>query len=208
MKLDLDIKWLIIIALGAYILFLQQCGGSGGTCPEVSATVKVDTLKIKGKTDTVKITVEKPIYIKVNIPTPVTVTVPSDSGSIAVHEYSSEIKDSLLIGTITSRVDGTLIAQDFTYEPLFPKYITRTDTIVIDKHETSVVKRNYIGLGAEIGGSATSVNVSPKLSLITRKGYTYSYRYGLMDGSHNIGMTKHFNMKEIFNRKKLAKVIN
>jgi hypothetical protein len=200
MNTNLDIKWLIIIALGAYILFLQQCGGRKGTCPEVSATVKVDTLKIKGKTDTVKIVVEKPIYIEVKIPTPVTVTVPSDSGDIVVNEYTTEIKDSLITGTITSQVDGTLVSQTLNYTPLFPKYITRTDTIIIDKHETSVLKRNYIGLGAEIGGSATSVNVSPKISLDTRKGYIYSYRYGLLDKTHNVSIVKKFNMREIFKR--------
>jgi hypothetical protein len=208
MNTNLDIKWLIIIALGVYILFLQQCGGKKEICPEVSVTTKVDTLRIKGKTDTIKITVKEPIYIPIEIPTPVTVTVPSDSGDITVHEYSSEIRDSLIEGTITSQVDGKLIAQNFKYKPLFPKYITRTDTIVIDKTETSVLKRNYIGLGAEIGGSATSVNVSPKLSLITRKGYTYSYRYGLMDKTHNISIVRHFNLKELFDRKKLAKVVN
>lgn len=208
MKFNFDIKWLIIIALGVYIFLLQECGGNGEICPEASVITKVDTLKIKGKPDTIKITVKEPIYIKVNIPVPVTVTVPSETGDIIVHEYSSEIKDSLITGTITTQVDGTLIAQDFKYKPLFPKYITRTDTIIIDKTETSVIKRNYLGLGAEIGGSATNANVSPKLSLITRKGYTYSYRYGLMDKSHNVSMVKHFNMKEIFNRKKLAKLVN
>jgi hypothetical protein len=202
MNTNLDIKWLIIIALGVYILFLQQCGGKKEICPEVSATVKVDTLRIKGKTDTIKITVKEPIYIPVEIPVPVTVTVPSDSGDIVVNEYTTEVIDSLIQGTITSQVDGVLVSQSFSYKPLFPKYITRTDTVIIDKTETSVLKRNYLGVGAEIGGSATTVNVSPKLSLITRKGYTYSYRYGLMDKSHHFSIVKHFNLKEIFNKNK------
>lgn len=208
MQFNFDIKWLIIIALCAYIFLLQQCGGGKSGCPEVSATVKVDTLRIKGKTDTVKIEVDKPIYIKVNIPVPVTVTVPSDSGDVQVNEYTTVIKDSLIEGTITSQVDGVLVSQTLNYVPLFPKYITRTDTIIVDRTETSVLSRNYIAVGAEIGGSATSVNVSPKISLDTKKGYIYSYRYGLLDGTHNVSVVKKFNAKEIFNRKKLVRVIN
>ena len=64
-----------------------------------------------------------------------------------------------------------------------------------------------IAIGAEIGGSATSVNISPKISLDTRKGYIYSYRYGMFDKTHNVSIVKKFNAKDIFNKKKLAKVI-
>lgn len=205
MNLNIDIKWLIIIALGVYILFLQQCGGSGGTCPEASVTTKIDTLVIEGKPDTVEIIVEKPIYVKLEIPIPTTVTILSDTGETMVRKYETPIKDSLIEGTIVSNIDGVLVDQIFLYKPLFPKYISRIDTVIIDKTETSVVKRNYIGLGAEIGGSANSLNVSPKISLITRKGYTYSYRYGLLDNTHNISVVKHFNMKELFDRKNLQK---
>ena len=207
MKLNFDIKWLIIIGLCAYIFLLQQCGGGKDVCPEAGVTTKTVTSLVKGTADTVFIEIDKPIYIKVNIPVPVTVTVPSKDGDIQVNKYTTEIKDSLLKGTITSHVDGVLVDQDFNYVPLFPKYITRTDTMIIDRTETSVLRRNYIALGAEIGGSATSVNVSPKISLDTKKGYIYSYRYGLLDKTHNVSIVKKFNIKEIFNKKKLAKVI-
>lgn len=197
MKLTIEnIKWLIIGALIVYIVLLQQCGGSGATCPEVSVTTKIDTFKIKGKSDTVFVELEKPIYITVGVPTPTTITVPTpDGGTMTVHEYSSEVRDSLIEGTITSRVDGTLLSQDFEYKPLFPKYITRVDTFLVDKTETVVKEKNYISLGGEIGLSATSLNLSPVVSLYTKRGYTYSYRYGLFDQTHNIGIQKRISFK-------------
>lgn len=205
MKLNFDIKWLIIIALGVYILFLQQCGGGSGVCPEVGVTTKTVTSLVKGTADTVFIEIDKPIYIKVPIPaaTPITITTPN--GPKALLEYTTEINDSLIRGSIISHVDGTLVDQSFEYVPLFPKYINRVDTFIVDNTETTVLSRNYIAIGAEIGGSATSVNVSPKISLDTRKGYIYSYRYGMLDKTHNVSIVKKFNAKEIFNRKKLQR---
>ena len=63
-NLNIDIKWLIIIALGAYILFLQQCGGGSEECPEAVVTTKTVTSLLEGTADTVFVEVEKPIYIK------------------------------------------------------------------------------------------------------------------------------------------------
>ena len=204
---NIDIKWLIIIALGAYIFLLQQCSGGKEPCDTI-VTTKTVTALIPGIPDTTYIEIEKPIYIKVNIPVPTTITVPAADGDMIVNEYTTEIKDSLLEGSITSRVDGTLVSQEFNYVPLFPKYIHVTDTFKEAASSVVVKKHAYLGIGGEIGGSSTSINISPKITYTTKNNYIYSYRYGALDETHNIGVIKNFNAKEIFNRKKLARVIN
>jgi len=198
MSSNLDIKWLIIIGLGIYILFLQQCGDNQ-PC-EDTVTTTIDTVYKQGRSDTTFIEVEKPIYIRVEIPVPTTITVNTPEGPLEVREYTSSISDSLISGTIVSQVDGVLVSQVLNYVPLFPKYINRVDTFIVDRTNTIVKQKNYIGIGAEIGGTSATVNVSPKLSLVTKKGYIYSYRYGLLDKSHNISIVKKFNIKEVFNK--------
>lgn len=197
MKLTLEnIKWLTIAGLILYIILLQQCSGGSSDCQDATVTTKTVTSLIKGDTDTIEIPVDRPIYITVGIPTPTVVTVTSDSGDIAVNQYVTEINDSLIEGTITSKVDGTLIAQHLDYIPLFPKYITRVDTLVVDRTTTVVKKKNYLGIGAEIGGSSSSFNVSPIVSLTTKKGYIYNYRYGLLDKTHNIGIVRRLSFSK------------
>jgi len=193
MSNNLDIKWLIIIGLVLYVIFLQQCSGTKKDCPDATVTTVTTTALIAGISDTVFIEVDKPIYIKVPIPISTTVTVPTPEGDKVVNEYSSEICDSLITGTITSRVDGVLVSQDFHYTPLFPKYINRVDTFIVDRTNTIVKQKNYIGIGAELGGSSTAVNVSPKISFVHKKGYIYSYRYGLLDKTHNFSIVKTFS---------------
>lgn len=195
MKLTLsNIKTFLIIGLILYIILLQQCGGNSVKCPEVIATTKIDTLKIKGKTDTIEFIVEKPIYINIEVPIPVTISDPLNS-SITLNEYKTSIIDSLLEGTITSQIDGILVSQYFEYKPLFPKYINRVDTIIIDKKETIIKKRWGISAGGEVGFGATSFNLSPVVSLHMKNDYIYSYRYGLIDKTHNVTIQKRLNFR-------------
>lgn len=207
MNLNLDIKWLIIIALTTYVILLQQCGGGSGECPEAVVTTKTVTSLVKGTADTVFVEIEKPIYIEVNIPVPTTVTVPTAEGDITVNEYTTEITDSLIKGAITSKVDGVLVSQEFNYVPMFPKYINRVDTVIIDNTEIKVQKHSYIGIGGILGGSPNTINLMPTITYSTKNNYIYSYSYGLFDKTHNIGIIKKFNAKEIFNKKKLARAV-
>ena len=193
MTSNLDIKWLIIIGLVLYVIFLQQCSGNKKECPDATTTTVTTTALIAGISDTVFIEVEKPIYIKIKVPIPTTITIPSPEGPLEVREYTSIINDSLISGTIVSQVDGVLVSQELNYTPLFPKYINRVDTFIVDRTNTIVKQRNYIGIGAEIGGSSAAVNISPKVSLVTKKGYIYSYRYGLLDKTHNLSIVKTFS---------------
>jgi ribosome-binding factor A len=179
MKLSLEnIKWLTIGGLIVYIILLQQCNGGNSPCPDpiISTVTKTVT-----HTDTVEIhdTVPK-----------------SDTEAIdSIFKYESIVEDSMLSGVIVSNVNGVLVSQDFTYTTKFPKYIK---THTIDSVTTTVTveeAKNYLSIGGEIGGSQTSFNISPRISFYTKKGFTYSYRYGIIDRSHNVGVSKRIRFR-------------
>jgi hypothetical protein len=192
MKLSLEnIKWLTIGGLILYIVLLQQCSspripGVGGGGGEI----------IRTSTDTVTVThvdtvfAEQEVrYVEVKVPSePIIITNPIDTTAIA-HEYTTEIKDSLVEGTITSIVDGTLIDQKFEYKPLFPQYIYTTDSVIVtNTNEVDKTPKLLLSIGGEIGGNMNAFNISPVVMLSTKRGYSYSYRYGIIDQTHNVGV--------------------
>jgi hypothetical protein len=187
-----NIKWIVIICLLIYIFLLQECSNNEN---KINVKSTVDTLYIKGKNDTILFEIVKPIYINVNIPTPVYIydTIMNDSLNL----YNSIIEDSLISGEIKSRVKGNILSQEFNYKPKFPKFILRTDTILVSKETIEIHKKSYIGLGLELGGNQSLINVSPKISYTSKSNYIYSYRYGLIDKTHNISIVKTFNLKEL-----------
>jgi hypothetical protein len=193
MKLSLEnIKWLTIGGLIVYIIFLQQCNGGNSPCPDpiISTVTKTVT-----HTDTVEIHDTVPKYIKVDIPVPTPIPNPDTEAIDSIFKYESIVEDSMLSGVIVSNVNGVLVSQDFTYTTKFPKYIK---THTIDSVTTTVTveeAKNYLSIGGEIGGSQTSFNISPRISFYTKKGFTYSYRYGIIDRSHNVGISKRIRFR-------------
>lgn len=201
---SIKLTYIVIACLLLYVLFLQECnpskknnGNSISTIDTLSYTT--DTLRITS-IDTVFLP-SVPIYTTLTIPTPVYIhdTIWKDDSAIVqtYAEYNTEVKDSLIKGVIKSKVEGVLISQDFTYTPLFPKYIYQTDTVIIENNTVVDKKKLFLFVGGEVGGSAESLNLSPVIGVGTAKGYMYSYRYGLLDNTHNIIFSKKlsFNLK-------------
>ena len=85
--------------------------------------------------------------------------------------------------------------QDFTYTPLFPKYIWRIDTVVIENNTIVDEKKLFLFVGGEVGGNIDAFNLSPVIGVGTTKGNMYSYRYGLLDKTHNITFSKKLSFK-------------
>lgn len=195
----IKIEWLAIISLLVYILLLQECRPGGN----IFGGSKTDTLK--HTIDTVLIThidtITLPPVVQVctlKIPTPVQVhdTVYVNDSIIvrSLNEYTTDITDSLIEGRVLSRVDGVLVSQSLIYSPKFPKYITRTDTVLVKESVVINKKKNFIYVGGEIGGNSNSMNLSPAIGIGTVKGYMYDYRYGLVDKTHNIRISKKLSL--------------
>ena len=189
----IKIEYVAIIGLLIYVLTLQECSIN----PFYDTTPGIDTLSYT--TDTIRIhsvdTIELPgtvRYITLTIPVPVHDTIfIGDSIVIdSLNTYTTDISDSLITGSITSRVDGVLVSQSLNYTPMFPKYIIRTDSIIIDNTLTLEKKKNHYFLGGEVGGNSNVFNLSPVIGMSSKKGYNYSYRYGLVDKTHNFTISK------------------
>jgi len=195
MKISIEnIKWLTIIGLILYIVFLQQCSGpsvNNGTVVSSST----DTIRIS-HTDTIRFTDTIPRYVSIYIPKPVPITEPTTPED-TINLYTTIVKDSLIDGTISSKVKGELLEQSFKYIPLFPKYIIKSDSIIVNNTQVIEQKaKTYLLLGGEVGGNLQAFNVSPVVTLATKKGYNYSYRYGILDKTHNIGITVKLSFKK------------
>ena len=135
----------IIVKLGGYTTQIQK--------------VSIDSTFVKGKIDTVAVFTHyvktkgivlnpktKIVYLK----DPVTKRI-GDS----LKEFTVSISDSLILGDFTVRNDftGNLKSSLFNYKPLFPKYISRTDTIRVIKTVTNTLTKDRSLIGGGVGYS-------------------------------------------------------
>ena len=190
--MKIDPKWIVIVGLVLYILFLQQCGDNNGSIVESEVTtVQTDTI-YKTRIDTVKFieTVER--IVEVEIVKPVKVEIEDDVwDELNINEYNNPYSDSLIDGTIYTKVNGLLLDQKLNYTPKFPLYILKIDTIMVSTIATTVqtLKPPFtLDVGAEVGGNPEMFNISPKVGFTSRNGFSYSYRYGILDKTHNVGI--------------------
>jgi hypothetical protein len=195
----LKIEWLIIGILLLYIIFLQQCSSNRVDCPEV--IYSDTTITHVSVIDTIPFYDTIPRYITLTVPKPVPVPNPkdsisSDTISSALNKYETPVVDSLLSGTIISLVDGVLVEQAFSYLPKFPKYIIKTDSVFVNTNTVLETKKNFVFVGGEVGGNQTQVSLSPVIGVYTKKDYIYQYRYGLLDKTHNISISKRLRFKK------------
>ena len=120
--MKIDPKWIVIVGLVLYILFLQQCGDNNGSIVESEVTtVQTDTI-YKTRIDTVKFieTVER--IVEVEIVKPVKVEIEDDVwDELNINEYNNPYSDSLIDGTIYTKVNGLLLDQKLNYTPKFPQ---------------------------------------------------------------------------------------
>jgi hypothetical protein len=128
--------FVIVIIILLFLLSLQRCNGDflhtkikTKTVVDTITKTVVDTIPFYNIKDSIRITNMKILDTIYSV----------DSSSI---KYNTEVEDSLLSGNIFTTVltDGTLVNQNFTYIPKFPKYIMRTDSIIINKNTTNTVQ--------------------------------------------------------------------
>ena len=89
-----------------------------------------------------------------------------------------------------------MLDQKIDYTPRFPQYIIQTDTVIINTNQTTIRQPSNFSLnvGLEVGGNTDKFNFSPMLGLTSKGGTSYSYRYGVLDKTHNIGIMYNFKI--------------
>lgn len=169
------------------LALLNKCGDKsdnyGGDKVISSDTVIVF---LPGKPDTVEIERVRVVYRDREPEGFITYV---DTIGDTVKTYITNFSDSLLKGAIvTAKVKGTLLSSSFTYVPLFPKYITRVDTV--KESVVTVKERNkyefYVGAVAG-AGSAGGFNFSPTLALRTKKSLVFTLGYDLLNKTYQVG---------------------
>jgi hypothetical protein len=190
-----NLKSLVIIGLIVIIIVLRGCNRH--TILKEPKQIEIHTIidtsyKYVTHIDTIPFidTVKRYINIVVNKPEIVPET--------GLNSYSQVLSDSLIEGEIISVVNGTLVEQTFTYNPKFPKYILKTDSIftTIEKTNNITENKRELYLGFELGGNMTKFNISPIISLKDKKYNLYSFRYNVINKTFNIGLQKQIKFKQ------------
>lgn len=197
-KLKLDPKWLLIIGLGLYVFFLQECSSNKDKVVTEQTTIESDTSRVT-YVDTITFvdTVVRTVIVKVNKPVRVTVVDTLTNDSI-VRDYENDFSDSLLDGSVWTQVNGTLIDQKINYIAKFPQYIIQTDTVIINTRQTTTKLNDgfSLNLGIEVGGNEEKFNFSPLIGFSTKNRNSYSYRYGVLDKTHSVGIMYNIKFKK------------
>jgi len=184
--------WVIALLI-MIILLMMKCNGKGGTvvveeCGEVHS-ITYDTV-ISRHVDTIKFIDTVEYYIAVEIPTPILDSVTK------LNTYIADFEDSLISGSIVSKVDGVLVNQDFNYTPKFPEYIMITDTLQITETITKMLpKKRELYMGLYAGGNANTFNLTPVISFKDKKDRMFSYGYNVIDNTHNVGFQTKIKLK-------------
>ncbi len=182
--------WIALVVLG--VLYFKSCNKKTQNSLHENPVVlnKIDTVYMKGKTDTVVFTKVKwkTKWLKPNIKDVIVDTTTNDT----THVYKTEVDDSLLTATITSKVKGELLSSKLVYTPKYPQYITRVDTLQIS--DSTIVapqcSKDRWGLlfGGVATGNATSFEFTPTLTLKTNKSMYFSVGYGIINKTYSIGV--------------------
>ena len=117
-------------------------------------------------------------------------TIYVDSITQTEHKFNivdTHICDSLIEGTISTVLDGTIVAQNFTYKPLFPKYIVKTDSIITTITAEAKL-RNSLYLGMTLAGNKSHMDLGPIIVLTTKKHLLVGYNYGIINNTHNVSI--------------------
>ena len=166
---------LIVVCL-LFFLSLQKCKN---TFTEVITTTKVETV-----IDTTHVSVIDTIPLYVDSVVLQYLPIIGEEVSLDSSEfyYSTAVNDSLLAGKIFTTVasDGTLVQQDFTYLPKFPKYIYQIDTFWIDKTVTitNTIQEQDWGLyGGLMVSPYKNLSITGTLGLKTKKDLYFGVGY-------------------------------
>jgi hypothetical protein len=180
-----DFALYLVIAILAVIVLRGCDNKKGGGEDKIIISSDTVIVYIEGQPDTIEIERVRIVY-RDREPDGFTTSI--DTTGDTVKTYITNFSDSLLDGAIvTAKVKGTLISSSFTYRPLFPKYITRVDTI---KESVVTVKerdRYEVSIGAVAGASSEMFSFTPSVMVRTRKKFSFSVGYDLLNNTYHVG---------------------
>lgn len=190
-------QYIVYIVFIVILLMMRFCSPDNTVVEEpiIERYTFIDTTVVPGIPDTIPFYDTIPVFVNVEVNVPIYDTIKN------LNIYDNKFEDSLISGYIHSEVDGTLVWQNFTYTPKFPKYIKQTDTLIINKTDSIVVtktleERVKFYAGFELGGNTNSFTASPKISLVDKKFNQYSIRYDLIGKTINLGFQKQIKFKK------------
>lgn len=157
----------------------------GGYTTQTTTTV-IDSTFIRGKIDTMAVFnkyVEtegiilnpKPEIVYIDR----TPDIIEDKEIDTLKQFTVSITDTLINGTATVLNDfkGNLFRLKLNYKPLFPKYIKRTDTIIVTNTVTKVLTNERSLLGVGVGYNNLQY-LSILGSYTTKKKWQFMFEYG------------------------------
>lgn len=184
-----NIQFALILALFAYIIFLQQCQPSQSAAPPPE--LRPDTTIILDTILPPPVIVQLP---KQSIPTPTIIYVDSSrhrvppvvvdsSKHLAAQLYQDSLEDDKLTLYYESLVQGQLLDQQLHYKLKVPKTIYKTMEIV----KPVPAPTNGLFLTAGIGGKPQQfATVSLGLQFVSKKGWALGYDYDFLQQTHHL----------------------
>lgn len=175
----------------------------GGYTKKETVTV-VDTKYIKGKIDTTAVFNH---YVKTNgiilNPEPkieyITIrdTIRDTIYKKGVKNFNVKVEDTLIKGNIKIQnfLNGDLNFANLKYKPLFPKYITRTDTIKTTKTVTEYLSKERAKFGVGIGSDVGFNNLDLLGSYTLKNGLQFIFEYSNPIKDFNVNIPE-LNFKE------------
>lgn len=189
MKINAIISSLIICVLSLLLMF--QCEKTKeikikNSNAKNDIIIKTDTLYKAGKLDTI-------YYPKIKIITKVlkpTINEIEIINNDTVNLFTTVYSDSVLDARIICKVKGELLNTKITYVKKFPKFIYKTDTVIVNNEKTIIKKKFKIYVGAILGGNENVFLIQPSVILKTKKDVQISFGYELINKTYNIGLFK------------------
>lgn len=190
------VKNILIIVLSLIITLLYTCRGK--LCSDQKVVYK-DSIIVKSDTIWTKDTV----YSFKSYKPKAKDSVKTIEYTILDHgpcQYKRFYQDSLVDSNLTIYTSdttlGLLLGKSISYRPKKkPELITTTTTIT---KTPELEKKFKLFIGGEFGGNKGSFSFSPKITLESKKENIYSYRYDVINKTHNIG----FGVNILSKRKK------
>ena len=150
--------------------------------------IKIDTIYKSGKSDTI-------YYPKIKVVTKLLKPIKKEKeieiiNNDTINSFVTIYSDSSIDAKVISKVKGELLNTKITYVKKFPKFIHKTDTVIVNNEKTIIKKKFKIYVGAILGGNENVFLIQPSVILKTKKDVQISFGYELINKTYNIGLFK------------------
>jgi hypothetical protein len=87
-----------------------------------------------------------------------------------------------------------LLDFNLEYNPLFPRFIIQTDSVIINTQTILNQKRTMIGGGVGLGGNEDLFKIDLSLGIIDKKNNLYKYSFNPINKTHSVGYMRFFSI--------------